>query len=516
MSEAAADPGRVLRQAARSAVRRNAFLAIGQHRGRLPASVFKTIVAVLLGIRIYCIVAMVLAGLGWFHDPAYWAGPGHPLHATDFTPLHHHPNPFGWRWGFQFFVGAHNVTGLLLFVTCLIPMFAKKGGRTHIYVGRAFVFVWLLHLVDGLINSGQILMVRGYVAERYADVTNQGFSLYLYLQFAFISSMVIDFLAHGLSALHYKNHAPSRRMRGVMLFLPATSFVFGVGLTIWAILRLLRGGPPESPNTYPFAWVFIVQIPAYLYLIGRNLQYWLRPEPRNWLHGWVTEHQRNLMFCVQVTLYTGLANLASRYAPALVPIFFGGVDVVFFVWLLLKERSIRHAVMASRLGVAFVAAMRSPVERERRSLVPADRAWFMNSFDLDRSGTLEMHEVEAILRGQGIVPTDDELALLRQRLDPDGNGKIEAEELRGFLARWVGNDPHDEDELRVAFRLLDQNGDGKLSLEELGRTLSTGDRALEGAELEAVFSALDTDGSGGIEWKEFLAVLGPAPRPSAA
>jgi Ca2+-binding EF-hand superfamily protein len=510
MSAPPIDASQFLRDAARSAVRRNAFLAIGQHHRSMSAGAFRAIVAALVFLRIYCLLGFLFAELGWFHDPAYWAGPDHPLHATEFTPLHHHPNPFGWRWGFQFFVGAHDVTGMLLFATCLIPLFVEKGGRAHVLVGRIFLGVWLLHLVDGLVNSGQIMLVRGFVPERYADVTNQGFSLYLYMQFAFISSMVIDFLAHGLAALHYKNRAPSRAMRGVMLFLPATSFLLGVALTIWAIGRLVRGGPPETPNTYPFAWVFVVQVPAYLYLIGRNLQYWLRPEPRNWLHGWVTEHQRNLMFCVQVTLYTGLANIASHYAPALVPLLFGGVDVVFFAWLVLKERSIRHAVMSSRLGVAFVAAMRSPVQRERRSLVPTDRAWFLDSFDLNRNGRLDLAEVEAVLREQGIAPTAEELGRIRERLDLDGSGTIDTEELRGFLARWVGNDPHDEDELRVAFRLLDTDGDGRLSIAELERALAGGAEALTPAELEAVFASLDTDGSGRIEWREFCAALGPS------
>src|SRR5262245_22449061 len=126
------DPARILRDAARSAVRRNAFLALGEHRGALPPKVFKTLLAFLVGIRIYCIAAMALGWLGWFENPATWASPGHPLQATDFTPLHHHPNPFGWHWGFQFFVAAHNLTGALLFLTCLVPLLAKKGGPVHI------------------------------------------------------------------------------------------------------------------------------------------------------------------------------------------------------------------------------------------------------------------------------------------------------------------------------------------------------------------------------------------------
>ena len=73
-------------------------------------------------------------------------------------------------------------------------------------------------------NSGQILLARGFEPTRYLDATDQGFSLYLYMQFCFISSMVVDFLANGLAALQYKNHVPSAAMRWVMLAMPATVF----------------------------------------------------------------------------------------------------------------------------------------------------------------------------------------------------------------------------------------------------------------------------------------------------
>ena len=37
-------------------------------------------------------------------------------------------------------------------VTPQIPLFVKKGGSIHIYAGRSFVCLWLLHLVNGLHN----------------------------------------------------------------------------------------------------------------------------------------------------------------------------------------------------------------------------------------------------------------------------------------------------------------------------------------------------------------------------
>jgi hypothetical protein len=75
----------------------------------------------------------------------------------------------------------------------------------------------MLHLFDGLVNSGQLLIARGFEPTHYLDSTKQGFSLYLYIQFCFISSLVIDFLANGLAALQYKNRMPPAGMRALML-----------------------------------------------------------------------------------------------------------------------------------------------------------------------------------------------------------------------------------------------------------------------------------------------------------
>src|SRR6185295_9869314 len=125
-----------------------------------------------------------------------------------------------------------------------------------------FVAFWILHLFDGLVNSGQLLLARGFEPTRYLDSTKQGFSLYLYIQFCFISSMVIDFLANGLAALQYKNRMPAAGMRAIMLAMPITSMMLGVGMTCWGIYRLAGHEPPATPETTPFAVVFVVQVPA--------------------------------------------------------------------------------------------------------------------------------------------------------------------------------------------------------------------------------------------------------------
>jgi Ca2+-binding EF-hand superfamily protein len=262
--------------------------------------------------------------------------------------------------------------------------------------------------------------------------------------------------------------------------------------------------PPETPNTIPFAVVFLVQIPAYLYLIWRNVQYWLAPTPRAWLHGWLMEHQRNLMFCVQVTLYTGLANATARFADWLTPFLFGAIDVGFLVWILTKDRSLRRELARSRLGLALVSALGSGPKKRAAfpPPSPADAQFVARLFDLDGNGTIEMKDVTGLLAAQGVVPTAEELARLREALDHDEDGKLDRRELASFLAEHFVAPPTVDDELALAFRSLDHDGDGRVTLEELRRELGSGDDALSEEEIEAVMESADLDKSGAIELGE--------------
>lgn len=251
----------------------------------------------------------------------------------------------------------------------------------------------------------------------------------------------------------------------------------------------------------------MVQIPPYLYLLARNVQYWARPTPRSWLHGWVMEHQRNLMFCVQVTLYTGIANVADRFAPALTPFLFGLIDVGFIVWILTRERALRRLVVRSRLGLALVSALRGGRRREPARLSPRDTAWVRELFDLDRSGKVELDDVRALLAEQGVEATDGELRALRERLDGDGDGCVDADELAVFLAAWFATYPSNEDELALAFRSLDADGDGQITPEELRHALADGDEGLREPEIERIMRVTDLDASGTIDWEEFVEAM---------
>lgn len=218
----------------------------------------------------------------------------------------------------------------------------------------------------------------------------------------------------------------------------------------------------------------------------------------------MTEHQRNMMFCVQVTLYTGLANVTMKWAPWLTPFLFGAVDLGFVVWLLAKERAIRHSVLGARVGFAFVSLLRS--DRRRAEPVPlatTDQAWIMKTFDLDGDGKLSAKEIEAMLARQGIDLSAEETARILAAVDRDGDGLIDREELGAFLEDWFAGDPTYDDDLALAFRALDKNGDGQFDVGELREALRGRDGGIAAAEVEPLLEQIHAEKDGKIEWPEF-------------
>jgi Ca2+-binding EF-hand superfamily protein len=506
-SKMEASPADKLRDAAKRHIRGNAFLALRDYAQSMPMKVFGVIMAVLVFYRLANVAVFFVAWQGWLLEPAQWAT-GSPVVSDYMTPFHGHPNLYGWRFGFQGLMVMHNITGVMLFLVCLVPLVGKKGGKTHRYFGRAFVAFWLLHLFNGLGNSTQIMLTRGFDATHYLDSTKQGFSLYLFVQFAFISSVVIDFLLHGLAALQYKNHLPGRVMRAAMIVMPASSIVFGLSLMAWGVAHLAGSEAPATPSTTEFAVIYIVQVPAYVFLLGKNMAYWLRPTPRSWLQGWVTEHQRNMMFCVQVTLYTGVANATMRFAPWLTPIMFGSIEVGFIIWLLLKERAIRRRVIQSRLGLALVSAVAGrPSDKPASSLSQSDAKWIAKLFDLDGNRVLDINDIERLLGAQGLSVTEHELERIVETLDRDGNGVIDGDELATFLTSFFVPDPSAADDVRLAFRGFDTSGDGRIARDELREALNGHSGSVREDELDDIMALVDTDRDGRIDTSELAAAL---------
>ena len=460
---------------------------------------------ILVWFKFQILASYGLALMGWGLDPSVFASAIDVADTSNRTPFHDNPNLHGWEWGWQFFVGMHNITGIALWSVCLIPLFSVKGGSTHRRFGRAFVLFWLLHLLDGLVNSSHTLVTRGFDPTNYLDGIGQGFSLYLYIQFGFIAFVVIDFLAQALTVLQYKTGLRGP-MRILMMAMPIVTVIQGLCMTSWAISLFWNGGDPATQKTAEFALIYLIQCPAYMYLLGKNIAWWRTKNPYQWMQGWVTEHQRNMMFCVAVSIYTGLANITMKHAPWLTAVLFASVDFGFIAWLIIKERAIRGTVFQSRFTLSLVASLHRKPPRAKPDNVDSRQIdWLMKRFDADKSGTLDANEITALLTSQGIELSEEECAQIMNSVDENGDGQIDSVEFATFFATWILTEPSEDDGLALAFHSLDQNGDGRISVKELHDAL--GDDELRDDLIEATLRLGDVDSDGSLDWREFIAAM---------
>jgi hypothetical protein len=385
---------------------------------------------------------MAVAAGGWALEPDTWARDA-PMHTELTTPLYGHPNPFGLV--FHFFVEAHDATGILLFVTCLVPLFARMGGTTHVRFGRAFVVIWLLHLVDGLANSGRIL-----------------------------------------AGAWLRAHALPRRDRAGLLALSLSAVRVHLGDGHRLPAPRPGGDPPQEPPAHRGAARGDARDAALERAARRRAGALGRAAPRAWWscgdaeHVPVRDRVPRAGAAVPLSHRQERAVLApaqsSRLAPGLAHRAPAQLDVLCAGHALhgrgehrvrvraavSRPFSSRRSIWASSSGCSRKSARsagRSCARASRWRSWPRSRSidasigprscrstWrgVARHFDLDRSGHLDRAEIDAALATQGIELAPHELDVLMEKIDLDGDRRVTTEELATFLAHWFGPEPSDE------------------------------------------------------------------------
>lgn len=128
------------------------------------------------------------------------------------------------------------------------------------------------------------------------------------------------------------------------------------------------------------------------------------------------------------------------------------------------------------------------------------------ALDANGDGMLSIKEISDGLNAAGMNAND--MKDILDSVDADGSGCIEYKE---FLAATLDKRQYlQEDALWSAFCVFDKNGDGKICLDELRQVLSDDSvGALCDAKqlAEAIFKEVDEDGSGEIEFEEFVQMM---------
>ncbi|KAL3782076.1 hypothetical protein ACHAW5_000697 [Stephanodiscus triporus] len=155
-------------------------------------------------------------------------------------------------------------------------------------------------------------------------------------------------------------------------------------------------------------------------------------------------------------------------------------------------------------------------------------------FDTDGSGTIDAKELKVAMRALGFEPDKEEIRKLISQVDRDGSGTVNFSEFLTMMTTKMGERDSTEEMIK-AFRLFDDDETGKISFRNLKRvamreSLSSrrrssaeymtciscyGLRLMPGAlgfepdkeEIRKLISQVDRDGSGTVNFSEFLTMM---------
>jgi len=145
---------------------------------------------------------------------------------------------------------------------------------------------------------------------------------------------------------------------------------------------------------------------------------------------------------------------------------------------------------------------------DENSLTKEQRRRLQNAFDIfdkDGSGSIDATELPDLLRFIGQNPTNPEAEALMKDLDLDGDSNISFAE---FAAAWWMREQEKADadfhaQLAIAFHVFDQDGNGKIEASELRQMLTTMGDVLSVEEVDEMLALTDTDANGWISKEEF-------------
>lgn len=118
-------------------------------------------------------------------------------------------------------------------------------------------------------------------------------------------------------------------------------------------------------------------------------------------------------------------------------------------------------------------------------------------------GTIELHELQQVMRKLGQDPTEKELKEMIKTVDDNGDNEIDFEEFLELMKSRI--DP--EQELRDAFNVFDSDGSGAIDRKELKRLMKKLGQNLTEQELDAMMDEVDTNGDGEISFEEFKELM---------
>ncbi|XP_050434687.1 troponin C isoform X1 [Adelges cooleyi] len=149
------------------------------------------------------------------------------------------------------------------------------------------------------------------------------------------------------------------------------------------------------------------------------------------------------------------------------------------------------------------------MEEDEQKLAIMRKAFQM--FDTSKSGFIDTLKISTILNTMGQLFDDSELNELIEEVDPDGksSGKVNFDGFCKIAAHFLEEDDAEamQEELKEAFRLYDREGNGYITTATLREILAALDEKLGPEDLDGIIAEIDTDGSGTVDFDEFMEMM---------
>ncbi|XP_032519068.1 troponin C [Danaus plexippus] len=130
-------------------------------------------------------------------------------------------------------------------------------------------------------------------------------------------------------------------------------------------------------------------------------------------------------------------------------------------------------------------------------------------FDTTKSGYIDVLKISTILNTMGQLFDDSELQALIDENDPESTGKINFDGFCNIASHFLEEEDAEamQQELKEAFRLYDREGNGYITTSTLKEILAALDDKLSNADLDGIIAEIDTDGSGTVDFDEFMEMM---------
>ncbi|XP_035910142.1 troponin C, isoallergen Bla g 6.0101-like [Anopheles stephensi] len=132
------------------------------------------------------------------------------------------------------------------------------------------------------------------------------------------------------------------------------------------------------------------------------------------------------------------------------------------------------------------------------------------AFDIEKKNSISVEVVGTILELLGHTLTEEELTEVMEEYDVDESGQIEFDEFLELASNFV--EPEEDydalrAELREVFMMYDKNGTGFIPVDVFKKILQELDGAVPENELDDIIDEIDADGSGTVDFEEFMEVM---------